>query len=94
MNFEEYLKSKKIDPNQFKRGELELWKEFERIFKEMHPKSFTSQKLFLINAIRLKYPYNEVTVPVEGEKKKVVKPIIRTGKPAMGKPIMKRPKIK
>ncbi|HNP18133.1 MAG TPA: hypothetical protein PKL31_06845 [Fulvivirga sp.] len=94
MNFEEYLKGKKIDPHKFKESELELWNEFEGIFKEMHPKSFTLQKLFLINAIRLKYPYIEVAPPVEGERKKAVKPIIRTGKPAMGKPIMKRPKIK
>ena len=94
MNFDDYLKSKKIDPNKFKESEFEQWEEFESIFNEMHPKSFTLQKLFLINSIRLKYPFTEPIRKVEEEKQKVDKQVINKGKPVMGKPIMKRPKMK
>ena len=58
--FEEFLKKKKIDPLKFKVGNPEKWEEWESLFLQVHPKSFTSQKLFLINAIRRKYHLEEV----------------------------------
>lgn len=54
--FEEFLKSKKIDPEKFKSSEPHRWEEWKALFEMVHPKSFVSQKLFLINGIRRKYP--------------------------------------
>lgn len=56
VNFEEYLLSKKIDSVAFKAAEPARWNEWERDFSELHPDSFTLQKLNLINPIRRKYP--------------------------------------
>ncbi len=55
MNFREYLISKKIDPERFKKEDTETYRSFNMAFSQMHPESFTAQKLFLINKIRRKY---------------------------------------
>ncbi len=57
MNLRDYLKQKKIDPDQLKTKESELYKAFAIEFSQMHPESFTAQKLFLINKLRRKYKY-------------------------------------
>ena len=59
MSFEEYLVSKKIDTQAFRSAEPAQWKMWENEFSEMHPNSFTSRNLFLINPIRRKYPLQE-----------------------------------
>jgi hypothetical protein len=56
VNFEEYLSGKKIDSVAFKAAEADRWKEWESEFAQLHPDSFTLQKLYLINPIRRKYP--------------------------------------
>ncbi len=56
--FEKYLKDKKISPEQFKNAAPARYTEFEMLFDQMHPKSFTAQKLYLINKIRRMYPLN------------------------------------
>lgn len=56
ITFEEYLVQKKIDPIKFKEAEQGRYKEFEHIFSQVHPNSFTIQKLNLINFIRRQYP--------------------------------------
>ncbi len=53
--FEEYLKSKKIDSDRFRESEPGLWSEWKREFEQMHARSFTVQKFYLINPIRRKY---------------------------------------
>jgi hypothetical protein len=55
MTFEEYLVSKKIDQGLFKDAEPKLFQEWKIEFEQVHPNSFTSQKLYLINPIRRKY---------------------------------------
>lgn len=67
MNFEEYLQSKKIDSAAFKAAEGDLWATWNKEFVLMHPSSFTSQKLYLINPIRRKYQLMvvESKLPVE-----------------------------
>jgi len=57
--FEEYLVSKKIDGTKFKSIDNQLYVELKTIFDQMHPKSFTQQKLFLINPLRIKYLLSE-----------------------------------
>ncbi len=52
MDFESYLKSKKIDSEAFKQAKPDLWNEWEKLFNQLSPISFTSQKLYLINSIR------------------------------------------
>ena len=69
MTFEEYLKSKKIDPKKFSADDPNRYNEFERLFNEMHPKSFTAQKLFLINQLRRKFMWSEAE---ESQPKKTV----------------------
>jgi len=57
--FGDYLTRKKIDPLSFQRNEPQLYKEFKIIFDQVHPDSFTAQKLYLINKIRRKYPFSD-----------------------------------
>lgn len=108
MSFEEYLKQKKIDSAGFKQGDIELWNDFKNQFEQMHPKSFTAQKLFLINDIRRKYTLVETDNIEKVEVNKPIRPIIKAVKPIVKKsdeeesskpkkparPVMKRPKMK
>ncbi len=55
MDFEAYLISKKIDSAEFLKAEPDTWKNWKIEFDQMHPVSFTAQKLYLINPIRRKY---------------------------------------
>ncbi|GAA0891377.1 hypothetical protein GCM10009122_10560 [Fulvivirga kasyanovii] len=108
MEFNEYLHSKKIDSDAFRKANSSQWNEWKAIFDQMHPKSFTAQKLFLINPLRHAFPYE---APVEVKEKKVgpQKPVMKpkpkekeeeekqgsVAKPKMKpKPVMKaKPKI-
>lgn len=60
MEFEEYLKNKKIDPKKFRNGQPEQFDEWNSIFQKVHPESFTQQKLFLINNLRRMYIFEEL----------------------------------
>ena len=75
MNFLEYLSSKKIDALPFKKGEPSIYEEWELHFEEMHPKSFTAQKLYLINDIRRRFLLVDET-KVENKKKASPKAVI------------------
>jgi hypothetical protein len=56
VNFDVYLVSKKIDSDAFKQAEKDLWLSWQVEFEQLHPNSFTAQKLYLINPVRRKYP--------------------------------------
>ncbi|MEM6642564.1 MAG: hypothetical protein AAF616_06265 [Bacteroidota bacterium] len=88
MDFDEYLKSKKIDPGKFKDQAPEKYHEWEGIFNQVHPASFTQQKLFLINQIRRAYAFSEVESTTKPSEKETVKKPIR---PLKFKP--QKPKI-
>jgi hypothetical protein len=60
--FDTYLVGKKIDPALFRQARPGQYREFQEIFAQMHPKSFTLQKLFLINQIRRQCPLQETEV--------------------------------
>ena len=109
MNFEEYLVSKKIDSAVFREKEQAVWLAWQTDFEQMHPNSFTVQKLNLINPVRRKYPLKvevkpaakpEAKVP-EGEvlpiktedQKSEAKPAAQA-KPVMPKPAAARPVFK
>lgn len=66
MNFEAYLASKKIDSAAFRNAEPAVWNSWNHVFAQMHPNSFTLQKLNLINVVRRKYLLKEQTpvVPI------------------------------
>ena len=68
---------KKIDSDLFKNAEPKQWEEFNKLFYQVSIKSFTMQKLFLLNHLRRKYHL----VPKEETKpkpiKKKFKPVIR-----------------
>lgn len=59
MTFNEYLQAKKIDTKSFALAEPERFREYKQLFDQVHPESFTAQKLFVINRIRRKYPLKE-----------------------------------
>jgi|TARA_B100000900_G_C20034840_1_gene495500 hypothetical protein len=61
--FHLYLISKKIDPSSFEQGNKLLFQEFERVFIQSHPSSFTAQKLFMLNKLRRKFLYKEPETP-------------------------------
>jgi hypothetical protein len=83
--FEQYLISKRIDSGRFRNAEPELWESWKREFEQMHPNSFTVQKLNLINPIRRKY-HLEV-IPEEKPKAepaaKPAQPVVRPGRPVI-----------
>lgn len=83
MDLNTYLINKKIDPEQLLLQESERYHQFKSLLSEMHPDSFTAQKLFLINQLRRKYPLEKAAAPEE--------PIIRPTQPARPKMI---PKLK
>ena len=59
MEFEAYLKLKKIDPETFRTKDHVRFSEWENLFATMHPDSFTAQKKFLVNEIRRRYHLQE-----------------------------------
>ncbi|WP_353721753.1 hypothetical protein [Dyadobacter sp. 676] len=59
MEFDEYLRSKKIDAEAFKKGDALRYQEWSSLFETMHPESFTAHKKFLINETRRRYHLNE-----------------------------------
>jgi hypothetical protein len=63
VNFDEYLVSKKIDSEAFRKAEESLWLAWSKEFEQIHPNSFTVQKLNLINPVRRKYPLKIEVVP-------------------------------
>lgn len=81
MEFEEYLKGKKIDPAKFKNGEASHFDKLNSIFDQVHPNSFTQQKLFLINPIRRKYPLEEVELDKKPTSAKPMRPKMKPLKP-------------
>jgi hypothetical protein len=66
VDFEAYLISKKIDSAEFLKAEPDTWKNWKIEFDQMHPASFTAQKLYLINPIRRKYLLKEEPAKVVG----------------------------
>ena len=79
--FEAYLISKKVDSDAFKKAEPDLWKSWKDEFEQMHPNSFTVQKLNLINPIRRKYQ-----LTVSAEEKNSAEPAAPSSKPVVPKP--------
>ena len=84
MTFDEYLTAKKIDSGVFRQCEPQRWREYENVFGQVHPDSFTTQKKFVINDLRRLYhlkpagPENPTVAP----EKKTARPMMR---PAVAK---------
>ena len=77
MSFKEYLTNKNIDSDAYKASAPNQWLAFATIFAQMHPKSFTMQKLNLINGIRRQFPYQAEIVEQEQVKPKVARPMMK-----------------
>ena len=56
MLFDDYLSQKHINAEKFKLNDAAIYLSWASIFTKMHPKSFSLQKLFLLNKVREKYP--------------------------------------
>lgn len=89
MSFEEYLIYKKIDSAAFKTAEPALWNEWLILFDQMNEKSFTAQKLYLINPLRRRFRLPEQAPTLTPTAPPVTNPVA----PAVGKPKMFKPKI-
>lgn len=76
MDFHTWLSGKKIDEVAFKKAEPDQYQQLKSVFDQVHPDSFTAQKLFLINPIRRKYPL-KVEAVATAPKPKAVRPMIR-----------------
>ncbi|HTJ49374.1 MAG TPA: hypothetical protein VL443_07960 [Cyclobacteriaceae bacterium] len=76
MTFTDYLISKKIDQEAFQKAEPALFEIWKTEFEQMHPNSFTAQKLYLINPLRRKYtlPFEAAVKPKPVEKKVEAQP--------------------
>lgn len=75
-DFEAYLKGKKIDADAFRKARPEQFDSLEKVFDQVHPDSFTAQKLFLINPIRREFRLVEEEAPKE-VKPTTKRPVIR-----------------
>jgi hypothetical protein len=102
VDFEDYLISKRIDSASFKKAEPELWAEWNNEFEQMHPDSFTMQKLNLINPVRRKYRLLVIPQKKEDAEAPVPSELPPAGQeinpaaqlPAKPKPIMAKPVFK
>jgi hypothetical protein len=101
VDFEAYLISKKIDSAEFLKAEPDLWNSWKIEFDQMHPASFTAQKLYLINPIRRKYLLKQevVSTPIEKplvQKSDTVPPADQqiAKAPSSPKPVVPRPVFK
>ena len=78
MTFEEYLISKKIDSAALKAAEPDKWNEWKDLFDTVSEKSFTAQKLYLINPTRRKYTLkSEPPTPAQLSTPRPAKPVIK-----------------
>lgn len=73
VSFNAYLEAKLIDADQFIKEDFDQFKSLKEVFELMHPASFTAQKLFLINPIRRKFPFEIKEQPVESVEKPKLK---------------------
>lgn len=74
--FDQYLSQKKIDALSFKKTEVSLYDEMSVDFAEMHPNSFTSHYLFVINPLRRKYLLKDEAVAQKEKPRAAMKPKI------------------
>ena len=81
MKFQEYLRQKKIDPKKFHESAPAQFMEWKVIFDQVHPDSFTQQKLFLINQVRRMYKLEEAEVVTKSAPKPAMRPKIKPLKP-------------
>jgi hypothetical protein len=94
VTYEEYLTSKKIDARAFAAAEPALYKAWEFEFSQMHPNSFTVQKLNLINPIRRKYIVKAEPPPPQAAQPDSPKNETPAAGPKPARPMMKpKPKI-
>jgi hypothetical protein len=92
VNFDDYLISKKIDSVAFRLAEPPVWENWKIEFEQMHPNSFTAQKLYLINPIRRKYTLKVAPAKVYDEHSSSVNENLSAAKPeAAPKPAVPKP---
>lgn len=75
--FATYLRKKRIDAEMFSREEKDMAAAWENLFLQVHPDSFTAQKLFIINGIRRRYPLAEEPETKAAAPKKKIAPKIK-----------------
>lgn len=74
IDFDTYLRTKKIDATKFKGADPELFQKLNEVFMKTHPDSFTAQKLFLINPIRRKFQLKDEIEEAPSKPKMKFKP--------------------
>lgn len=91
VQFEAYLSAKKIDSEAFRKAEPDVWKAWKIEFEQIHPNSFTFQKLNVINAVRRRYRLADVPDKVSKPAVPANSPV-QPARPMPGKPVIRRPK--
>ena len=81
MLFDEYLLSKKIDPEKYKVSDPDQYSDFQKLYNQVHPESFTQQKLFLINKIRRAYKLETPEAKKKNSTSTSMRPKIKPLKP-------------
>lgn len=84
MTFQEFCKSKLIDPSLFEKGDKEKYDEWHAHYQVMSDASFITSKKFLINNIRRTYPYKPVGDSAQELEKKPAKPAVKIGGKKLG----------
>ena len=82
MTFEEFLIKKRINSSAFQSAEPAQWQEWKSLFEIISEVSFTSQKLYLINAIRRKFLLKNDSAATPKPTAAASKPVMRP-KPKM-----------
>jgi len=93
VNFDDYLIAKRIDATAFRQSEPDIYQQWAAEFSQLHPNSFTMQKLNLMNPIRRKFHLKSEDQSVQSSKlSESSSQQPSTTKP--GKPVMRpKPKI-
>jgi len=59
LSFEDFLTKNNIHSEAFRGAESERWAALKELYDTVHPKSFVTQKLFILNKLRHRYPLPE-----------------------------------
>ena len=81
MEFDDFLIGKKIDPEKFKFSENDRYREWKHLFDQVHPDSFTQQKLFLINKVRRAYTLKKASAEKKTTTSRTMRPKPKPLKP-------------
>ena len=101
MNFETFLRQKRIHPEAFREQRPALWEQFRSLYQQIGSPSFDLQKKFYFNDLRALFPLPADQIPEPAKpatKPKLARPKLHSkasdqagAKPKLAKPAMRKP---